>query len=358
MTTAFIELRSDTFTTPCPAMREAIARAEVGDDVWGEDPTVVRLERRVAGLLAKQEGLFVPSGTMANQIALAVHTHHGDEVLVGQGSHCYVYEGGAGAALSGVQFKLIGSGGVYVAADVEAALSPDDVHFARPSLVWLENTHNQGGGRVFRQADVEAVAELARRHGMAVHLDGARLLNAAVATGRSPGELAGPVDSSSICLSKGLGAPVGSVLVGDAAFIARARRIRKRLGGAMRQVGVLAAAGLYALEHNVERLAQDHELARLLARGLSQLPGVEVAPNGVETNIVMFDLDGTAPSALIRTCLQRGLRTSTSPQARTRRTSTPASRIPVPPRSATPCSSTPMATASRMPARAAWRMSP
>jgi len=302
-----IELRSDTFTRPDEGMRRAIANAEVGDDVWGEDPTVIRLEERVADLLGKQAGLFVPSGTMANQVALLSHTHHGDEVLVGWRSHCITYEAGAGAALAGVMFKVLGEDGQFTADQVLAALPPDNVHFAQVRLVWLENTHNAGGGRIFSQSEVERIAAVARDRGISLHLDGARLLHAAVAQGCPPAELVAPLDSSSICLSKGLGAPVGSVLVGSGELIRRAHRYRKMLGGGMRQVGILAAAGLYALEHNVERLAEDHDKARLLARGLSELDGIRLDPASVETNIVIFELDGADVSAFVEGCRQRGL---------------------------------------------------
>jgi threonine aldolase len=303
-----IELRSDTFTTPTEAMRRAIAGAEVGDDVWGEDPTVARLERRVAELLGKEAGLFVPSGSMANLIALLCHTHHGDEVMVGWRSHCITYEAGAGAALAGVMFKVLGQGGQFAVDDVVEALPPQNVHFAQTRLVWLENTHNAGGGRIFPQAEVERIAATARERGLAIHLDGARLLNAAVALGRAPRELAAPVDSSSICLSKGLGAPVGSVMAGSAGYIGRAHRYRKMLGGGMRQAGILAAAGLHALEHHVERLAEDHENARLLADGLAGLPGIRLDPAQVETNIVIFGLDDSVDvGRFVDRCRDRGL---------------------------------------------------
>ena len=304
-----IELRSDTFTRPSRAMRQAMAEAEVGDDVWGEDPTVVRLQELVADLLGMQAALYVPSGSMANQIALRVHTSHGDEVLMGWGCHCVSYEGGAAAALSGVQYRILGEGGLFTARDLREALQPANVHLAPTTLVWLENTHNRGSGRVFPQDEVEAIAALAREQGFGVHLDGARLLNAAVATGVDPATLVRPVDSTSICLSKGLGAPVGSVLAGSADFIHQALRYRKMLGGGMRQVGILAAAGLYALEHNVAGLAVDHDNARLLAEGLAALPGVQLELDHVQSNIVIFDLMPPAPdtASLIEQCASQGL---------------------------------------------------
>jgi threonine aldolase len=304
-----IDLRSDTVTAPSPGMRRAIAEARVGDDVWGEDPTVIELQERVADLLGKEQALFVPSGSMANQIALLVHTHHGDEVLLGWGSHCMCFESGAAAALSGVQLQVLGTDGLFSADNVLAAIAPTNVHYAPTTLVWIENTHNRGGGRIWPQAQIEAVARTARDHRLRVHIDGARLLNAAVARSRPPHELAASADSTSICLSKGLGAPVGSVMAGSADYISRARRYRKMLGGGMRQVGILAAAGLYALEHNVARLAEDHENARLLAEGIGTLRSLRLDPEHVETNIVIFELEEGAPDAahFIQSCAERGL---------------------------------------------------
>jgi threonine aldolase len=315
-----IDLRSDTVTRPSPAMRQAIAEARVGDDVWGEDPTVHELQDRVAALLGKQAALYVPSGTMANQISLLCHTRPGEEVLIGWGSHVMCYESAAGAAWAGVQFQVLGSTGLYGADDVVPAIHHRDDHLAPTSLVWLENTHNRGGGRVFPQADVEAIAAVARARGLHVHLDGARLLNAAVASGRAPRELAAPVESTSICLSKGLGAPVGSVLAGSADFIARARRYRKMLGGGMRQVGILAAAGLYALDHNVERLAEDHANARAFAEAIAGAPGVQLALEAVETNIVIFDLAPPLPDAerFLAACAARGVLLSRMGERRVR----------------------------------------
>ena len=304
-----IELRSDTFTKPSAGMRQAMVQAEVGDDVWGEDPTVIRLQEQVAALLGKEAALFVPSGSMANQISLRVHTSHGDEVLMGWGCHCVNYEGGAAAALSGVQVRILGEGGLFTAEDLRGALQPKNMHYAPASLVWLENTHNRGSGRLFPQDEVEAIAAVAREQGFGLHLDGARLLNASAASGLSPAALVAPLDSTSICLSKGLGAPVGSVLAGDAGFIEKALRYRKMLGGGMRQVGILAAAGLYALEHNLEHLVQDHENARLLADGFARLPHVILNRDHVQSNIVIFDLDGDAPDAeiVLARCTERGL---------------------------------------------------
>jgi threonine aldolase len=289
-----IDLRSDTVTRPGPAMREAMARAEVGDDVYGEDPTVNALQERVAALLGKEAALYVPSGTMANQIAIAVHTRPGDDVLVSRGAHCMLYESGAGGGLAGVQFTVIGAAsGIFTADEVAAAINPDNHHFAPTTLVAVENTHNRGGGRLVPQREILAIAEVTRARGLALHLDGARLMNAHVATGLSARELAAPFDTVSMCLSKGLGAPVGSLIAGSKALIHRAHRRRKMLGGGMRQAGILAAAGIYALEHNVARLAEDHVNARRFAETLGRAPGVRLEP--VETNIVIWDLAREVP---------------------------------------------------------------
>lgn len=284
-----IDLRSDTVTRPTPAMREAMARAELGDDVYGEDPEANRLQARAAELFGKQAALFVPSGTMANQAAVAVWTRPGDVVLAGEDAHLLLYEGGAAAALSGCQINTLGRGGLFDAADVHAAAAPDEQHHAPTTLVCIENTHNRAGGAVFPLEAVRSVADAAREHGMRVHLDGARIFNAVVATGVPARDWAEPFDSVAFCLSKGLGAPVGSMLVGDAETIHRCHRVRKRFGGGMRQIGMLAAAGLHALEHHVERLAEDHANARRLAAGL-QVLGYRVDPMP-ETNMVMFHVE-------------------------------------------------------------------
>ncbi len=285
-----IDLRSDTVTRPTEAMRRAMAAAEVGDDVFGEDPTVERLQRDVAALVGKEAALFVPSGTMANQIALLVHARPGDEVVVSEGAHCAWYESGAGAAWAGVQFAVAGAGPVFDVDALEAAVKPRVYYYPRTSLVAFENTHNRGGGRVLPQATVEAVAARARALGLAVHLDGARLFNAAAASGRAVAELARPADTVSVCLSKGLGAPVGSLLAGDRERIAAAHRFRKMLGGGMRQAGVLAAAGLHALAHHVARLADDHADAARFAEAAATSP--RLAVQRPETNIVMVDVPG------------------------------------------------------------------
>lgn len=279
-----VDLRSDTVTRPTPGMRQAMAQAEVGDDVLGEDPTVNRLEAAVAARLGKEAALFVPSGTMANQLAIRGWTQPGDAVLWEAEAHPYLYEAAGAAVISGVQLTpLAGERGVLSPAQVQAALRPPDVHVAPATLLCLENTTNRGGGAVWPLPTLDAVTALARGRGLRIHLDGARLFNAAVAQGVGMERLAAGVDSVSVCLSKGLGAPVGSLLVGPAAWIQRARRTRKLLGGGMRQAGVLAAAGLYALEHHVARLADDHRRAAALAAAL-QAQGWEVqAP---QTNMV------------------------------------------------------------------------
>ena len=311
-----VDLRSDTVTRPTAAMREAMARAEVGDDVYGEDPTVRRLQERAAELLGKEAALFVPSGTMANQIALLCHCERGDEVLAGEGSHCMAFESGAGSAWAGVSFCVVGRGGLFDVEQMQSAIKPREYHYPRTRLLVLENTHNRAGGRVFPQRDVEALAQAARVHGLSVHIDGARIWNAAVASGRSPAELAAPADSVSACFSKGLGAPVGSVLAGSSALVARAQRFRKMLGGGMRQAGVLAAAALYALEHHVARLADDHAHARLLAEGLLRLPGVRCAASDVQTNIVNFELSGLPASRFVAEAGKHGVRLNAiGPQA-------------------------------------------
>ncbi len=278
------DLRSDTVTRPSAAMREAMARSDVGDDVYREDPTVRRLEERVAEITGKEAALFVPSGTMANQIALLCHTRPGDEVIVARGAHCAYYESGAGAAWSGVQFEQIGDLGTFAEAELEAAIKPRAYYCPHTRLVVVENTHNRAGGRIVPQQDIDAIARVARRQALALHLDGARIWNAAIASGASVAALCQPFDTASVCFSKGLGAPVGSAICGSAETIVAALRFRKMLGGGMRQAGILAAAALHALAHNIERLAEDHRAAARLADALGQLPGVDVGE--VHTNIV------------------------------------------------------------------------
>ncbi len=298
------DFRSDTVTRPSAAMRAAMASAEVGDDVFGDDPTVKRLEARVAETIGKEAGLFVPSGTQSNLIALMAHCQRGDEYIVGQQAHCYRWEGGGAAVLGSIQPQPLENApdGTIALADIEAAIKPDDPHFARTRLLALENTI---GGKILPTEYVQAATALAKRHGLACHLDGARLFNAAVALGVPAATLAEPFDTVSVCLSKGLGAPVGSVLVGSKAAIASARRQRKMLGGGMRQAGILAAAGLYALEHNVDRLAQDHTNARVLAEGLAKLPGLTVIQP--ETNIVFVSVEASVGPAFAAHLAQHGI---------------------------------------------------
>jgi threonine aldolase len=302
-----IDLRSDTVTRPSPGMREAIARAEVGDDVFGEDPTVKALEERVAALLGKEQGLFVPSGTMANQVALGTLAHAGEEVLCHQGAHVLGFEGGAPAALWGIQLRALpGERGILSAADVEAAIRPAADWFPRTRVIEIENTHNGAGGTVWPLESVVDIGRVAAAHGLAVYLDGARLLNACAASGVPAREYAQPATLASICLSKGLGAPAGSVLTGPADRIREARRLRKRLGGGMRQAGILAAAGIYALDHNVARLAEDHANARRLAAELGQLPGWAVA-FPPETNLVYFRVSGVPAAQASERLRERGV---------------------------------------------------
>lgn len=286
-----IDLRSDTVTRPTAAMRDAMAKAEVGDDVFGEDPTVITLEERMADLFGHEAGLFCPSGTMTNQIAINVHTRPGDEVICDEGAHIYRYEGGGMMANSGCSVKFVqGDRGRFTAAQVEAAIgAPADVHQARTRLVNIENTSNRGGGSVWDLREVQRIRAVCDAHGLALHMDGARIFNALAITGDAASTWGKAFASVSICLSKSLGAPVGSVLVGSKDFIAQARRVRKRFGGGMRQAGVIAAAGLYALDHHVQRLVEDHERAKKLEVALHLCDFVkEVLP--VETNIVVFTL--------------------------------------------------------------------
>ncbi|RMG15283.1 MAG: aminotransferase class I/II-fold pyridoxal phosphate-dependent enzyme [Deltaproteobacteria bacterium] len=275
-------------------MRKAMAEAEVGDDVYGEDPTVRRLEVRCAELLGKEAALFVPSGTLANQLAIRAACEPGDEAVMEADAHSFHFETGATAALAGVQVRTVqGRRGVFDADALEQAIRPDHIAYPRTRLVVVENTHNFGGGTVWPVETLRRVAACARAYGLHSHMDGARLMNAAVASGTAPQRLAEAFDSVSLCLSKGLGAPVGSVLAGSATFVERTRRLRKMYGGGMRQAGILAAAGLYALDHHVERLAEDHARARRLAEGLAALPGLDVDVAAVQTNIVFVEV--TAP---------------------------------------------------------------
>ncbi len=293
-----IDLRSDTVTRPTPAMRRAMFEAEVGDDVMGEDPTVNRLERQVAELFGCEAAVFACSGTQSNQMAVRLHCIPGDELLIHESSHICNFEAGAPAALSGVTVRTLnGHGGMLDVPDLEGRVRVNDQHFCRTRLVCLENTTNLGGGRVYPLQQMQRVSDWAVAAGLKRHLDGARLFNALVAAGAQAVETARCFDTISICFSKGLGCPVGSMLIGSAADMAKARRIRKLFGGGLRQAGMLAAAAIHALQHHVDRLADDHRHAQQLAAGFQQLPGVIGVPAAIETNLVFFELDpevGTA----------------------------------------------------------------
>lgn len=286
-----IDLRSDTVTKPSASMRQAMMQAEVGDDVFGEDPTVNHLQARVADLLGKEAALFVPSGTMGNEICLKALSQPGDEVICEAGCHFFNYESGAPGLLSGVVLRpLVGERGVITAEQVAAAIHPAADHFAPTRVVAVENTHNSAGGTIFPVAEMERLRRLADERGLALHLDGARLWNASVASGVPLRDFARHFETVSVCFSKGLGAPVGSAIVGSNEFIKNGHRYRKVFGGGMRQVGILAAACLYAIDHNVGRLAEDHANARRLAEGIAPLSGVSIDLEKVQTNIVLIDV--------------------------------------------------------------------
>ena len=301
-----IDLRSDTVTQPTEEMRRVMLAAPVGDDVLGDDPTVNALEAYVAELLGKEAAVYMPSGTMTNQVAVRSHTQPGDEIILEAEAHIYYYEGGGPAALSGASCRLLqGEGGVFSARSVEQALRPADPHFPQTRLVCVENTHNRSGGRIFPLETIQEIAEVCRQHGLRLHLDGARFWNACVATGISEADYAAPFDTVSVCFSKGLGAPVGSALVGSAEMMAKARRFRKMFGGGMRQAGMIAAGALYALEKQRDRLGEDHDHAQRLAEGLSAIPGVEIDLSSVQTNIVNFDLPARSANEVVKALGQR-----------------------------------------------------
>jgi len=307
-----IDLRSDTVTLPTPAMRKAMAEADLGDDVFGEDPTTIRLERMAAERVGQEAALLVPSGTMANLVCVLTHCARGDEAILGDQCHTFVYEAGGIAALGGVHPHPVSNqpDGTLSLQAIEGAIRPADDHFPRSRLVCLENTHNRCGGRVLRPGYMAEVVDLAHRHGLKVHLDGARVFNAAVALGVDVRDLTAAVDSVGFCLSKGLAGPVGSLVCGPREFVARARRVRKMVGGGMRECGVIAAAGIVALEHMVDRLAEDHALARRLAQGIAQIQGLFVEPETVETNLVYFEVkDGPLTAQELAARLEaRGVR--------------------------------------------------
>ena len=306
-----IDLRSDTVTKPSQAMRDAMARAPVGDDVYGEDPTVNRLQDMLAGLLGKTAAMFVPSGTMANQLSIRAQTQPGQEVIVESTAHIVRYEQGAAAALSGVQLHWVrGERGLLTAELIETAIRPRDPHTIPTALICLENTHNSGGGSIYPLAAIERIRAVAQLHGIPMHLDGARLFNAVVATGVSAANYARHFDTVSVCLSKGLGAPVGSlVATNDLTLFDKLRRFRRMYGGAMRQAGIVAAAGVYALEHNIARLKEDHEHANRLAQILHKIPSVSLNIAHVETNIIVFEVKdtGRSPAEIVAALKQDGV---------------------------------------------------
>jgi threonine aldolase len=313
-----IDLRSDTVTRPSPEMRRAIAEAEVGDDVFGDDPTVNRLQERVALLLGKEAAIYVPSGSMANQASIRSQTQPGDEIICHADSHIYHYEAGAPAGISGCSLRLLtGPRGLFDAEGVRAAVRPADSHFPHSALIVIENTHNRGGGTCWPVEEIARIRKVADDFGLKMHLDGARLMNACVALGRKPTEYTRYFDTVSICFSKGLGAPVGSAVAGSKELIRRLHRARKMMGGAMRQAGIIAAGALYAIEHNIERLAEDHANARKLAMAIAAMPGLSIDLASVETNILYFDVDpalGTAKAFCDR-LRERGVwMLSTAPQ--------------------------------------------
>jgi len=308
-----IELRSDTFTLPTPAMRRAMAEAEVGDDQYGEDPTVNRLERRSAEIVGKEAAVYVASGMLGNLCGVLSQTERGDEVILGDLAHIYQNEMGASFVLGSIQPRVVPNrSGLPALTDIEAAIRPTTGMYPRTSLVCLENTHNNCGGSVITVGETAGVAELAHRRGLRVHLDGARIFNAAVALGVDARELCAPVDTVQFCFSKGLAAPVGSILCGSAETVAKARRVRKLLGGAMRQAGVIAAAALVALEDMRDRLAEDHRNAKAFAKGLAEIRGIRIDADRVVTNIVSFEVDPAwmDAGAFAKACAEKGLRIS------------------------------------------------
>jgi len=306
-----IDLRSDTVTKPTDGMREAIASAEVGDDMWGEDPTVNELERRMAEMLGKEAALFACSGTQSNQLGVWAHCRAGDELLIQQDGHIANYEGGAPAVLHGVTCRTFGgAGGMFDVADIESVLHPVDQHFPMSRLVCFENTTNKGGGRVWPLEQFQRVSQWAQEQGYKTHLDGARLFNACVAGGYEPAELVKHIDTTSICFSKGLGCPFGSMLVGSQTEIDTARRGRKIFGGSLRQAGIGAAAAIYALDHHIDQLAVDHRHARILAEKLSDIDGLKIDVDAVESNLVFFDVEESVGNAeqLVMALLSRGVK--------------------------------------------------
>ena len=287
-----IDLRSDTVTRPTAAMREAMARAEVGDDVLGDEPTVMALQEKAANLLGKEGAVYVPSGTMANLCSIRSQTSHGDEIIAHNESHFYFYETGAFAAIAGCSVRFVsGHRGLFNADDIDPLVRPAQIHFPRTRLVVIENTHNRGGGSIWPVEQVAAVAERAHALGLRVHMDGARLMNACIALGVEPTAYTQHVDTVSMCFSKGLGAPVGSIVAADRETIEKVHRLRKMFGGTMRQSGIIAAGAIYALDHHVQRLAEDHANAKRFAAKIARVPGISLNAAEVETNMVFFDVD-------------------------------------------------------------------
>jgi threonine aldolase len=313
----WIDLRSDTVTEPTPEMREAMANAELGDDVYGEDPTVNHLQELSAQMLGKEAALFVPSGTMGNLAAILAHCARGDEIIIGDRSHTYLYEAGGVSALGGIHTFVVKNrdDGTVPHDEIEAAIRADNDHFPITSLICLENTHNRCGGSVLSVDYIQEVGRIARKHGLGLHIDGARIFNAAIALDVSPAELVAPADSVTFCLSKSLCAPAGSVICGEKAFIQKAHRARKMLGGGMRQVGVLAAAGIVALESMVDRLRDDHVRARRLAETLVELPGISLDYETPATNMIFLKLEDEVPISgedLVRRFADKGIKISAS----------------------------------------------
>ena len=305
-----VDLRSDTVTHPTPEMRQAMAEAEVGDDVYGEDPTLNRLEAMAAEMLGKEAAMFVASGTMGNLVSILTHAQRGDEIIVGDQTHIFRNEAGGASALGGVSYYTLRNDdrGMLDPDEVEGAIRPNNVHFPRTAMVAIENTHNNCGGAVLTPEDTKAIADVAHRHELPLHIDGARIFNAAVSLETPVSELVKDADSVTFCLSKGLSVPIGSIVCGSNEFIERADRWRKMVGGGMRQVGIIAAAGIVALESMVDRLAEDHANARKLAEGLSKISGISIDPDSLPTNIVRFDVTARETAEIARKLNERGVK--------------------------------------------------
>jgi threonine aldolase len=305
-----VDLRSDTVTHPTPEMRQAMADAEVGDDVFSDDPTLNRLEAMAAGRMGKEAAVFVASGTMANLVSVLTHAQRGDEIIVGDRSHIFRSEAGGASALGGVAYNTLRNDerGMLDPDEVEAAIKPPNVHFTRTAMIGLENTHNSCGGAALTPEDTKAIADVAHRHEVPLHVDGARIFNASVVLETPVSELVKDADSVSFCLSKGLSCPIGSLIVGSSEFIDGARKWRKMVGGGMRQVGILAAAGIVALDTMVDRLAEDHSNARKLAQGLVQIPGIAIQPDKLHSNLVFFEIKNGDPATIMHEINKRGVK--------------------------------------------------